>query len=275
MAAVPVSIPYSALGTVRRRSLPLTERRLAANRRNARRSTGPRTIEGKAKVARNPVKHGFFVAQQKWTPAQHREFEELRAGLRDEFTPRSAYEEQCVETIAASYVRMAAVLRWENIAALNHHRQCERELEERIAVADAPEASRLEAHREGLRRAGLWQPTLPGPREANAIIRYSGRLDRAIRRALGELEASKKLRLGSAAPNEKLQKQTHFEPSTRSGLKAAEGREVAPSPGLKTQKQTHSERASSTSESEKANPLMFTGNRHQRRRAKALARRET
>ena len=37
-----------------------SERRVAANRRNAARSTGPRTPEGKAVVALNAVKHGLL-----------------------------------------------------------------------------------------------------------------------------------------------------------------------------------------------------------------------
>ena len=38
---------------------PSTARRIEANRRNARRSTGPRTAEGKARVSRNALKHGL------------------------------------------------------------------------------------------------------------------------------------------------------------------------------------------------------------------------
>lgn len=308
MAAGSVSIPSSsAFSTVRRRNLSLTERRLAANRRNARRSTGPRTIEGKAKVARNPIKHGFFVAQEKWNPTQCREFEELSDGLREEFAPQSPLEEGCVATIAASYVRMAALLRWENIAALKYHQQCEREMNERIAAAEPAEASRLETHRESLRRAGLWRPTLPGPRETNTIIRYSGRLDRTIRQALHELEGLKGVRFGSSIRSSKAQKQTHFEPSARSALKSGEGPRISLLDEGEMKKQSHSEplprksenakanpfggsadtcpealrRASNDTdprnESEKANPLssMFMGNRHERRRAKALARKHT
>src|ERR1700744_2875868 len=40
-------------------SKPISEKRLAANRENAKRSTGPRTIEGKSRSSRNAVKHGF------------------------------------------------------------------------------------------------------------------------------------------------------------------------------------------------------------------------
>jgi hypothetical protein len=221
----------------------LTQRRLEANRRNATHSSGPRTPEGKARVARNAVKHGFFVAPEKWTPAQRRDFLATRDGLRDDLKPQGRLEESCVATMALAYVRMAAMLRYENIAALKYHQQQDRELEERIATADATQASRLRAGREKLRRAGLWRPTIPGPREARAIIRYSGSLDRAIRRASASLEGLKALRKGGTASISKVEKQTHFEA------------------------------AGSKHENAKTNPLssMFMGNRHQRRRARALA----
>ena len=101
---------------------------------------------------------------------------------------RASLEESCVETIAASYVRMASVLRYENIAALKHHQNLDREMSQRIAAAAPPEAARLRAQRERLRRAGLWRPTIPAEREAKAIIRYVGCIDRAIRRAASQLE---------------------------------------------------------------------------------------
>jgi hypothetical protein len=286
MAASPVSIVPTV--SVRRRPLALTQRRIEANRRNAARSTGPRTAEGKARVARNPIKHGFFVARERWTPKQHRDFEETLDGLRDDLKPQGALEEGCVRTMADSFVRMAAMLRYENIAALKYHQHRERELNGRIAAADAAKASSLEAARDQLRRARLWRPTIPGPREAIAIARYSGSLDRTIHRASSELQVLKNMRITGASSSLKLQKQTHFEAPPRTGPEAAEGPRMAPRGDSKPQKQTHYEPAPisvlklgegprratfSTSKSEKTNPLssMFTGNRHQRRRAKALA----
>ena len=189
MAACPVTISPAIS---RRRPIALTQRRVEANRRNAARSSGPRTPEGKARVARNAIKHGFFTAQERWTPTQHRDFEETLVGLCDDLRPQGVAEERCVLTMAQSYVRMAAMLRYENIAALKYHQQRDRELNERIAAAAPLEAARLRAERNKLLRAGLWMPTIPGPRAAQAIIRYSGSIDRAIHRAASELEGLKR-----------------------------------------------------------------------------------
>ena len=45
-----------------RKSPQLTPRLLAANRRNARRSTGPRTSAGKHNSKMNALKHGGYAA---------------------------------------------------------------------------------------------------------------------------------------------------------------------------------------------------------------------
>jgi len=286
MAACPVGIAPTP--NPRRRPIGLTQRRLEANRRNAAHSTGPRTSEGKARVARNAVKHGFFVTQDKWTPQQDRDFEATLEGLRDDLKPDGMLEEHCVQTIAQSYVRMASVLRYENIAALKHHQERDRELDERIVAADASEAARLRAQRAKLRRAGLWRPTIPGPREARAIIRYSGSLDRAIRQATSRLESLKNLRIGGLSSTTKVQKQTHFSAAPSNGAEVAAGSRRSLSILRELQNQTHFAAVASEDlrlgegpqealrligVSEQTNPLssMFTGNRHQRRRAKTLA----
>jgi hypothetical protein len=198
---------------------------------------------------------------------QHREFAELMAGLREDFQPRNAHEDGCVATIAASYVRMAALWRYENIAALKHHEDCDRDLEARIAMAPPAEAEALRAQREKLRCAGLWGPTIPGPRAAAAICRYQGKLDRAIRAAMSDLRGLEATRTASAS-----------QPKVRNFDDAA-----GPPPGVASPRDLLSRSGeeplvarSDDDESAKTNPLsaMFTGNRHERRRAKALARRQ-
>jgi hypothetical protein len=42
-----------------------TEAQILANRRNAQKSTGTRTREGKVVVSQNAIKHGFFARQDR------------------------------------------------------------------------------------------------------------------------------------------------------------------------------------------------------------------
>jgi hypothetical protein len=299
MAACPASLSFSTAPfgrrPPRRRRFVLTQRRVEANRHNAARSTGPRTSTGKARVARNAIKHGFFVAPHRWTPEQQRDFESTYADLREDFRPSGVGEESCVWAIAHSYVRMASVLRYENVAALEYHQQCDRELNARIAAAESDEAARLREHREKLRRAGLWRPTIPAPREANALIRYMGRLERTIRSATTELEGLKAFRSGGRFCAAKARKQTHCSATPNNGPEALRGTPeqrfvVAHSTRAENQK-TNPLRASVSNGPEalrrtsratdddikiaKTKPLsaMFIGNRHARRRAAALAKR--
>jgi hypothetical protein len=43
--------------------MTISARKLAANQQNARRSTGPRTPEGKARVRHNALKHGLLAKE--------------------------------------------------------------------------------------------------------------------------------------------------------------------------------------------------------------------
>jgi hypothetical protein len=181
------------------------------------------------------------------------------------------------------------VLRYESIAAYEYHQQCDRELDARIAAAEPDEAARLRDRREEMRRAGLWRPTLPAPREGNAIVRYMGRLDRTIRSATSELAGLKAFRTGGRFSESKSKKQTHYAASRNNDLRARRGPSPASASTINSEK-TNPLRASVSNgpealrrtsnatdadiKNDKTNPLnsMFMGNRHARRRAAALAR---
>jgi hypothetical protein len=251
-------------------------------------STSPRSQPPQRRVLDRPANAGregagraqshqawLFRSAGKMDPRAASRFRGDARGAARRLQPQSALEESCVTTMALSYVRMAAMLRYENIAALEYHQQQDRQMSERIATAKPAEAAHLRAQRQTLRRAGLWEPTIPGPREAKAIIRYSGCLDRTIRRAAAELESSRRLRKGSFSAIGKMQKQNHYSAPPNNRPAAADGPRIPLRPNMNVQKQTHFEAPPSTNENTKTNPLssMFMGNRHERRRAKALAKR--
>lgn len=85
----------------------VSQRRIEANRRNALRSTGPKSARGKEIAARNALKHGLLaksaVIMQGPAKENKAEFDELLSGLQDYFDPAGAAEELLVQEIAVSY----------------------------------------------------------------------------------------------------------------------------------------------------------------------------
>ncbi|MBN1510032.1 MAG: hypothetical protein JW955_24515, partial [Sedimentisphaerales bacterium] len=78
-----------------------TEAQITANRANARKSTGPRTAEGKAIVAQNAIKHGLLARQHVIMGEDPEQFEQSRRLWLEEFQPVGHAETKLVERIAA------------------------------------------------------------------------------------------------------------------------------------------------------------------------------
>ena len=83
-----------------------SEKKAEANRRNALKSTGPKTPEGKAAVRLNALKHGL-LSQEILLPGEDEEaLRELGERLRDELQPVGELENLLVDRIIASYWRL-------------------------------------------------------------------------------------------------------------------------------------------------------------------------
>jgi len=70
-----------------------TEKQLAANRENAKLSTGPRSEEGKAASSTNALRHGLASRGLIILPGQQPAFDELEAGLRGSLLPAGPLQE--------------------------------------------------------------------------------------------------------------------------------------------------------------------------------------
>jgi hypothetical protein len=86
-----------------------TERQIEANRRNAQKSTGPRTPEGKAKSARNATRHGLLSACPVLPQEDAEAFDQLRLNLHKELCPESQLETLLVNRIAAAQWRLGRI----------------------------------------------------------------------------------------------------------------------------------------------------------------------
>jgi hypothetical protein len=87
---------------------PISEARLAANRENAQKSTGPRTDEGKAKVRFNSVKHGLTGATILFTnPADAQRYNQHSFDYQHLYQPVGPEENSLVQSIIDTRWRLA------------------------------------------------------------------------------------------------------------------------------------------------------------------------
>ena len=94
---------------------PISAAKLAANRANAQKSTGPKTPRGKTTSSWNALKHGLLSRRLvNFSDQSQRSFLELLADLRQEYTPVGALEELLLEKIAYEYWRLATVAWYES-----------------------------------------------------------------------------------------------------------------------------------------------------------------
>ncbi len=86
-----------------------TQKQLEANRRNATKSTGPRTRAGKGQSSRNALKHGLCAEQVLLPDEDEREYERLGEQLIDDLSPVGALETMLVQTLAADLWRIGRI----------------------------------------------------------------------------------------------------------------------------------------------------------------------
>jgi hypothetical protein len=86
-----------------------SDRQIEANRKNAQRSTGPCTSDGKSRVALNAVKHGLTAKTVVLPHEDPNEFEAFREAMLIDAAPQGAFEEMLVEKISADAWRLRRV----------------------------------------------------------------------------------------------------------------------------------------------------------------------
>jgi hypothetical protein len=184
-------------------SNPASAKRLAANRANAARSTGPRTPEGKARAAQNSRKHGFAAA--KFTVVRFESPEDI-ANLRDDliafYQPQNSQELFAVERICLaqqSLLRCGALESGLLTSYLDEATERPgtplilQNPEVTAGIQVAPEQNRSFWIAEGFKRS-------VGNNSWVLFLRYHTQAERMFRRAVEEFDRLKALRPDS--PNE-------------------------------------------------------------------------
>jgi hypothetical protein len=99
----------------------ISEKQLEANRRNALRSCGPASVQGKKRVSLNNLRHGLTGQTTVLSPEDRAAHDQFCAGLLHCLQPENALELQVAQSIAEDHWRLNRVFVIEsNIFALGH-----------------------------------------------------------------------------------------------------------------------------------------------------------
>jgi hypothetical protein len=92
----------------------VSEKQLAANRRNARKSTGPRTAQGRSVSKLNALKHGILSRQVlvrgQYFKEDEKELEALHLRFHEDLAPEGPVEEMLVDQIVTAQWRLRRAL---------------------------------------------------------------------------------------------------------------------------------------------------------------------
>jgi len=204
-------------------------RQLATNRENARRSTGPTTASGKARVAQNAITHGLLSQDTLLPDEDPQGLHTLAETLRAELHPEGAQEHLLVDLMIRAAWRLgrlarveAGVFTWKHLgilakradrAARTYKRGAMDAFLERNsqpAITDPEkhqeamtQAKRLTALRDESPAATLGLTFIRGSSGADPLSklhRYEANIERSFFRALHELQRLQHARLGGHVP---------------------------------------------------------------------------
>ena len=194
-----------------------TQAQIEANRKNARRSTGPKTARGKARSSSNAMRHGLLSRQVMLPDEDTAAFADFSEGVRAQLAPRGQLEELLAERVIVSAWRLRRVYRLETgvltyhilDARVEHERsKIHRRTFESLARMDSLDVraydeattatEMVEAERDSNQTVVGWVRDANGADMLSKLSRYETTLERGMYRALHELQRLQASRSGQA-----------------------------------------------------------------------------
>lgn len=168
-----------------------------SNRRNALRSTGPKTPAGKAKVSKNAEKHGAYSEALFMLGEDQGAFDELRRGLVETIKPVGPMECRMVERLASLWWRMERTKTAANQDLWMGARIRLKPTLERVWASspDDPFEEATALDKDECRFPGAWDMD-----RQDRLLRHEMTLERAFFKTLHELERVQARRHGVTVP---------------------------------------------------------------------------
>lgn len=167
-----------------------SEKQIAANRRNAMKSTGPRTPEGKRRVSRNALKHGLLSQELLIEGEDAEQFAAFRQGMLEQLEPEGELEHMLADRVIAAAWRLRRAVRMERgVVEEGLRRERDAHATAPGIFGDQPEPSPVTASVSTLCHTDTY----------SKLSRYEAHIERGLYRALHELQRRQAARRGHRA----------------------------------------------------------------------------
>lgn len=163
-----------------------------ARRRNALKSTGPVTLQGKRNSSQNATRHGLLSSAILLDSESSGAFQEMLQDFTDIYHPLDVEERSYIETMAVCRWRLERIWTLETFAIVN---------KERELLAETPELKSLDP---AIRTVRAVQDLADNSTVLRLLNRYSVSLDREYSRALHRLHNGRQARQNMGLENTKI-----------------------------------------------------------------------
>jgi hypothetical protein len=236
---------------------------ILANRQNAQKSTGPKSIEGKAISAKNAVKHGLFSTETVIKGENWEDFNLFREKLLEEFDPHGAVEVMLTERIVSLGWRLKRIVRIQDQVFDVMIEKDEPSPYQKQLNSMLPKAMRDDPRGAGpdlvLGRAVI--SDFSNSRVLERLLMYERRIENSLNKTMDELHKRKLVRQLEQAKKEIEANEFGMDEEV-SNQRLAPG----PAPGVKNAKQSQSGFVDDYAETGPASPLAMPGQVHNSRR---------
>jgi hypothetical protein len=156
----------------------ISQKQLDANRRNALKSTGPRTPQGKAAVRLNALKHGLHAQELVISPEEQAEYDRNLDAFLDDLHPDVPAGTALVRQIAETSWRIALLRAYETQLLNEYLRKLKPSLKKKYRNLTPRQ-----------RLAAAFQSDAAGPRSLDRLSLQAAQLERAFYRALHDFQS--------------------------------------------------------------------------------------
>ncbi|MCP4263825.1 MAG: hypothetical protein GY774_40915 [Planctomycetes bacterium] len=165
-----------------------TEAQIMANRRNAKKSTGPLTTKGKAVVSQNAVTHGLSAQKAVISSESQEDFDHHRERILDELIPDSPMQKMLAEHIVLHSWRLKrlTIIQNQTIEELNKKHNTLSSVDKFLLSKKSPNNDSSPNPDSDLGRMAI--KDFSGARVLDRLLMYERRLEHSLHRTILEFQ---------------------------------------------------------------------------------------